>query len=362
MIFGTLIITSLYLKYVSSTSLCACATSDTKVYVEPNSDSRNINTMMTNECITILNEHNGWIKVKVLDDVGVGFVLSKTTIKRTCNNTFLGKEIRSTHLDSWKDWVQWSPCGVTCGGGTRFRFRICGNVYNNDCPGDNFQKENCSTQHCPINGEWASWGGYSKCVGQCGLQGIQTVTRTCTNPAPQFNGTYCQGESSKYLPCFPHCSTTTAKPTTTTQQTTTVSTPDPVQTLKTCDKLGLLHALGNKLKIQHSLASACPDNTFTSPDALVIEYCPMGRASTWTKSINVVEGCNNDILHSQYLPIASYHFSGLTSYSGIFLGCIPGGFKIAMQLCGQTPEIYHILNATNLANVLNPYSYYIVTS
>ena len=39
-------------------------------------------------------------------------------------------------------WTQWSSCTVSCGGGTRFRARMCG---QQDCPS---QEQNCNTQPC----------------------------------------------------------------------------------------------------------------------------------------------------------------------------------------------------------------------
>lgn len=75
MILEILLIAPLCLEFVTSTSLCACATNDTKIHVDPNGDSKIIQTLITNECVTILNENDDWVEVKVLEDVGVSMYL-----------------------------------------------------------------------------------------------------------------------------------------------------------------------------------------------------------------------------------------------------------------------------------------------
>jgi uncharacterized repeat protein (TIGR01451 family) len=119
-------------------------------------------------------------------------------------------------------WTNWSICSATCGGGTQTR--TCTNptpAYGGaNCVGDSVRACNewaCSgscptscgyqggtipdgqggtitcpaTTPCPIDGGWTSW---SACSATCGGG---TQTRTCTNPAPQYGGANCVGDSSQ---------------------------------------------------------------------------------------------------------------------------------------------------------------------
>lgn len=295
---------------------------------------------------------------------------------------------------NWGEWTQWTNCDVSCAGGRRSRQRACTNpkpMYGGiDCSGDAHQEEKCATYPCPIDGGWGSWGPYSPCSAVCGSQsnGFRYAQRYCTNPAPQYNGRDCTGDKYKYIPCSPTCSsstvlhthnpvthivTTTITSTSTTMSTVTnapTSTASPTtsninnqqaSSLKTCDKIGVVRVLGNNLKVTHSLASQCPDNTYATPEALLLEFCSMSRTSTWHKGMKVTDACANHVLTTSFVPVASYQGSVLSKYSGIFMGCASGGFKIAMQLCGHPAGIFHIYNSSSINGILDPSNYYIVT-
>ena len=51
-----------------------------------------------------------------------------------------------------------------------------------------------------IGGEWATWTAYGTCSVTCG-GGVQTRTRTCTDPAPTTGGTDCVGNLSENRDC-----------------------------------------------------------------------------------------------------------------------------------------------------------------
>ena len=51
-----------------------------------------------------------------------------------------------------------------------------------------------------VNGNWASWGSYEPCSESCG-GGQKRRERSCTNPAPKYNGTDCQGSSVQTKSC-----------------------------------------------------------------------------------------------------------------------------------------------------------------
>ena len=51
-----------------------------------------------------------------------------------------------------------------------------------------------------VHGGWTSWSVSTPCSVTCG-SGVEVLTRTCTNPAPQHGGTPCQGSSRKDRAC-----------------------------------------------------------------------------------------------------------------------------------------------------------------
>lgn len=60
-----------------------------------------------------------------------------------------------------------------------------------------------------VDGFWASWGSWGTCTVTCG-GGIQTKTRSCTNPTPQYGGSDCTGFSTATQTCNTHnCPSTT---------------------------------------------------------------------------------------------------------------------------------------------------------
>ncbi len=89
-------------------------------------------------------------------------------------------------------WSAWSACSASCGGGTQTR--TCTEptpAYGGaNCSGAASQA--CNVQGCPVNGGWSDWSGWSACsVTNCGLDGTQNSTRTCTNPTPANGGANC---------------------------------------------------------------------------------------------------------------------------------------------------------------------------
>ncbi|XP_063404374.1 coadhesin-like [Mytilus trossulus] len=105
---------------------------------------------------------------------------------------------------NWGNWMDWSPCPVTCGGGMQVRSRLCNNPApaNNgpNCSGPDSERKSCEPLPCPINGNWAGWLSWSLCSVSCG-QGAQNRKRTCSNPAPAFNGQDCSGSDSETELC-----------------------------------------------------------------------------------------------------------------------------------------------------------------
>lgn len=49
----------------------------------------------------------------------------------------------------------------------------------------------------PVNGGWSAWIN----SGSCGVNGLQTQTRTCTNPTPANGGAQCSGDATQTISC-----------------------------------------------------------------------------------------------------------------------------------------------------------------
>ena len=106
----------------------------------------------------------------------------------------------------WSAWDMWSVCSVTCGIGIQQRIRTCTNPApkfgGDDCIGDFEQFRDCEPgKFCPIDGNWSPWSKYSLCSVSCG-EGVHVRTRECTSPAPQYGGRYCEGPDTEKSPCF----------------------------------------------------------------------------------------------------------------------------------------------------------------
>ncbi|VDN96769.1 unnamed protein product [Rodentolepis nana] len=104
----------------------------------------------------------------------------------------------------WSAWGPWSHCSKSCDGGIRRRTRQCNNPTPQfggaQCEGSDSESMECQENPCPVNGEWSNWSSWSACAGRCGV-GIQSRTRTCTEPAPLYGGHLCRGSAKDSRKC-----------------------------------------------------------------------------------------------------------------------------------------------------------------
>lgn len=109
----------------------------------------------------------------------------------------------------YKSWSSWSSCDKSCGTGTktRGRTRSCDNPApkhnGKTCQGSasNTESVSCKLRECPIDGQWTSYNissDWGACSVSCG-EGTTTrvLSRSCTNPSPQYGGKDCIGGYTK---------------------------------------------------------------------------------------------------------------------------------------------------------------------
>ncbi|KAL4238338.1 hypothetical protein ACF0H5_003048 [Mactra antiquata] len=102
-------------------------------------------------------------------------------------------------------WMEWGVCSHTCDEGTQSRARTCSDPIPQyggaDCVGDTIEEQTCLVAYCPINGDFSNWNDWTDCSQTCD-EGIQTRTRTCTEPSPQYGGADCLGDTTEDQTCL----------------------------------------------------------------------------------------------------------------------------------------------------------------
>ncbi|XP_028518403.1 mucin-like protein, partial [Exaiptasia diaphana] len=83
-------------------------------------------------------------------------------------------------------WSKWTPCSLSCGGGTRFRVRSQTNPASANggqkCTGGyKVENQTCNSQPCPVNGIFTEWSNWTSCSLSCG-NGTRYRSRSCTKP------------------------------------------------------------------------------------------------------------------------------------------------------------------------------------
>ncbi|KAK3083453.1 hypothetical protein FSP39_022988 [Pinctada imbricata] len=112
---------------------------------------------------------------------------------------------------NWASWSSWATCSVSCiptsgsRSGTTTRTRTCSNPApkydGNQCSGDSSQSKSCTpSSNCPVHGGWGSYGSWSSCSKTCG-GGTSTRTRSCNSPTPKYGGNSCSGSASESKSC-----------------------------------------------------------------------------------------------------------------------------------------------------------------
>ncbi|KAM4812745.1 hemicentin-1 [Urocitellus parryii] len=123
-----------------------------------------------------------------------------------------GSDIQSDFCNSdpcpthgnWSPWSGWGTCSRTCDGGQTRRFRTCDNPRPSNggraCVGPDTQIQRCSTDMCPVDGNWGNWQSWSHCSASCG-GGEKTRNRLCDSPMPSKGGRSCPGDATQVSRC-----------------------------------------------------------------------------------------------------------------------------------------------------------------
>ena len=104
----------------------------------------------------------------------------------------------------WTRWSDWSACSKTCGQGIQSRSRSCTNPIPQygglDCDGDDSEVRDCFERHCPVHCEWLPFTNWSDCSKSCD-EGIRRRTRDF-KPA-EHGGDDCLGDATEIEICNP---------------------------------------------------------------------------------------------------------------------------------------------------------------
>lgn len=202
---------------------------------------------------------------------------------------------------------------------------------------------------CKVNGVWSEWGTYTHCTLPCN-GGSRSRVRSCTNPSPALGGNNCTGIAKEIVRCNEQPCPTALHLTTPT--TATISFP-------TCNQRTVVTDLATNVKTSNLNASACPSNSYFSPEAFVLGHCSVRESSTWKAGENVYRSCASIPV---YTPVATFDHGVYTSaggLSGVFFGCLQHGFKVAVQYCDEVPVIEFITNGGIYA--MDPHVYFTIT-
>jgi len=104
----------------------------------------------------------------------------------------------------WSEWMSWSPCSQTCGGGTSFRTRKvavmaseCGTPASGNDREESFCNANVTCEPT-VDCAFSDWGAWSACSGSC--DGIKRRSRRIGTYG-RGDGKFCVGGLKETAPC-----------------------------------------------------------------------------------------------------------------------------------------------------------------
>uniref|UniRef100_A0A3Q2VHW2 Spondin-like TSP1 domain-containing protein n=1 Tax=Haplochromis burtoni TaxID=8153 RepID=A0A3Q2VHW2_HAPBU len=102
----------------------------------------------------------------------------------------------------WSAWSAWSQCSSRCDSGVQTRERLCHSPTPHSCEAGVLQCQ--SVPGCHVDGGWSQWGAWTECSLSCG-GGVKFRRRLCDNPSPQSGGRGCLGDVFYTTICIVTC-------------------------------------------------------------------------------------------------------------------------------------------------------------
>ncbi|KAL4235558.1 Hemicentin-1 [Mactra antiquata] len=181
-------------------------------------DCKGLSTEISNCSTEACPVHGRWTNWSSWSACSVSCDIGLQHRDRACTISLSSSDVLFCHGDSrddrtcslqlcadgnWSMWSDWSVCSTTCGNGLKSRHRQCDNpkpsILGSYCAGDSLDVSTCFIKACH-DGGWSVWGTWSVCSLSCG-GGIQSRSRTCSNPVPSERGQYCSGASIEVTSC-----------------------------------------------------------------------------------------------------------------------------------------------------------------
>ncbi|XP_074919520.1 SCO-spondin-like [Chelonoidis abingdonii] len=105
---------------------------------------------------------------------------------------------------SYGPWSEWSPCSVTCGGGSTLRHRPCQESPTGaPCTADAMEEiAECNLQPCPAGCQLSPWSAWSPCSASCG-GGVSERSRSLLSPG-EGQGEHCPAPLLLHRACHTH--------------------------------------------------------------------------------------------------------------------------------------------------------------
>ncbi|XP_052237627.1 uncharacterized protein LOC127848940 isoform X2 [Dreissena polymorpha] len=151
--------------------------------------------------------------------------------------------------------------------------------------------------------------------------------------------------------------TTNTTPSSTTTYTTTTNSAAPFSPNRfQCRKYDLIVDIATAKYVHSNDSTPCESKISGTNEDLVLTLCNITAVETWSRGLQVISNCANI---ASYSPIATFSATGsyqpADAQSGVFLECIPEGFKMAIQPCNGVPQIIHVETTGVFNNNANIY-------
>ncbi|ALC44181.1 Sema-5c [Drosophila busckii] len=126
----------------------------------------------------------------------------RSTQSRACNLQACPTEEQDNSIENeleseWSCWSEWSSCSVTCGLGVRRRTRKCLGGHERLCAGRALEEQKCEMVPCEDFLGWSPWSEWS----ECSSDGIRLRHRRCLVEQP--SGVECRGAEFEKTACVP---------------------------------------------------------------------------------------------------------------------------------------------------------------